>query len=202
MKRGKWIEKIDWVLAAELAAVCVMVIPILMVSFYALPLRDDFTNADHIRKSLMQHPSYIGAAISQIIYYYQNVSGYFLAFSLNYFISPLLRGGGRFFEGNCIFLQFFFYSSLYFLIYELLEFFHAIRDKKIILFVYILILFAFTNNEYNSEMETWYCVLIGYVAVAACMFWGIIFFLKAMQNDRMKKLNIPKRVKLSYIGMK
>lgn len=69
---------------------------------------------------------------------------------------------------------------------KLLEFFYNIQNIKITLFVYILILFAFTNNEYNSETISWYCTMIGYLFVVACSFWGIICFLRAIQSDRLK----------------
>lgn len=184
MKSMKWLRKIDWILMIELAAVCIIVIPILIVSFYAIPSADDFGNSVTIRKSLLQHSSYFGAALSEVIWYYKNISGYFFGAFLDFYISPLLRGGITALRWTVFFCNLFFYSSLYFLIDELLRFFYEIRDKRVSLLTYILMLFAFVNNEYNSEMITWYCALIGYVAVVACMFWGVIFFLKALQSNR------------------
>lgn len=56
--------------------------------------------------------------------------------------------------------------------------------------VYSLILFAFINSEYNTEMTSWYCTMVGYVLVIACTFWGDIFFLKAIQSGKIRHVAV------------
>lgn len=188
MKKRKLFQKMDGVLIAEIAVISIILLPVFIVSFYTLPSTDDYYNSVVIRTSLSHHRFYISAAISGTIYYWKNISGYFFGAFLNFYISPLLRGGIEALRITVFVLNFFFYVSLYFLVNELLEFFWCVRNIKIALLVYILVLFAFTNNEYNSEMISWYCTMIGYLFVVACSFWGIIYFLKAVQNNKLKYL--------------
>ena len=96
MEIKKWLRKIDEVLIVEIAAISVMLIPIFIISFYTLPSADDFVNSVTVRTSLLQRRFYLSAAISEVIYYYKNVSGYFFSAFLNFYISPLLRGALRF----------------------------------------------------------------------------------------------------------
>lgn len=184
VKSGKW--NIDLIFMAEIAVVCIMLIPILIISFYTIPAADDFVNSVTVRESLLQHRSYMAAAISEVVYYYKNISGYFFGAFLNFYISPLLRGGIGTLRAAVFIINLFFYISLYYLIYELLKFFYNIQDAKKTLLIYIFVLFSFLNNVYNSEMISWYCTMIGYAFVVACMFWGIIFFLKAIQSEKLK----------------
>ena len=188
MKNRKWAEKIDWVLMAEIAAVCVIVIPILIISLYALPARDDLINVAKVKSVLEEKHSYLLTAVSEVIYYYKNISGYYLGAFLNFYISPFLRGGILFLRVVIFAINLFFYTSLYFFVAELLYFFYHIKDRKVNILAYLLILFAMTNNDNNKEIWTWYCVSIGYVFVVAVMFWGIICFLRAMQNNKKKYL--------------
>lgn len=184
VKIKKWLQGIDGMIILEIVAVCIMLIPVFIISFYTIPSADDFVNSVTIRADLLEHHSYLSAAFNEVIYYYKNISGYFFGAFLNFYVSPLLRGGIKALRITVFFLNLFFYSSLYFFVDELLNFFYGVKNKKINLLVYILILFAFINNQYNSEMTTWYCTLISYVFVVSCMFWGIIFFLKALKSGK------------------
>lgn len=185
MKIRKWLQKMDGIIIAEIVAICTMLVPVFIISFYTIPSTDDFVNSVTIRKSLLQHRFYLNAAISETAYYWKNISGYFFGVFMNFFISPLLRGGIEALRIVVFILNFFFYTSLYFLVKKLLRFFYNIQNIKVIFLVYILVLFAFTNNEYNTEMISWYCTMIGYLFVAACGFWGIICFLEAIQSDKL-----------------
>lgn len=66
----------------------------------------------------------------------------------------------------------------------MLDFFYNIQKFKIVLLVYTFVLFTFINSEYNTDMISWYCTMIGYVFVVACMFWGSIFLLKAIRSGK------------------
>ncbi len=186
VKIRKGIQGADGILVAEIMAISIMLVPVFIISFYTLPSTDDFFNSVVMRTGLSDHRFYISAAISAVAYYWKNISGYFFSAFLNFYISPLLRGGVEALRVTVFILNLFFYTSLYFFVNKLLEFFYNIRNLKDILLAYILVLFAFTNNEYNSEMISWYCTMIGYLFVVACSFWGIICFLKAIQSDKLK----------------
>ncbi|RKJ46728.1 hypothetical protein D7X98_00010 [bacterium 1XD8-76] len=186
VKIKKWLQGIDGMIILEIVAVCIMLIPVFIISFYTIPSADDFVNSVTIRTSMQNHRFYISAAISEVIYYYKNVSGYFFGAFLNFYISPLLRGGMGALRLTVFLLNLYFFVSLYFFINEFLRFFYNIRSLKVILFVYTLVLFIFINCKYNSEMTSWYCTMIGYIFIVACTFWGIIFFLKAIQSGEIK----------------
>lgn len=186
MRNRKWMKKIDWVLMTEIAAVCMIVFPILIISLYVLPAGDDFVNVARVKKVLLEKHSYFIMAISEVIHYYKNISGYYSGAFLNFYLSPFLRGGIVLQRIVVCSINLFFYVSLYFFVNELLCFFYHIKNKKVNILAYLLILFAMTNHYNNRDMWTWYCALVGYVFIAAMMFWGIIFFLKALQNNKRK----------------
>lgn len=188
MKIKKFLRKMDGVLSAEIAAISIMLVPVFIISFYTIPSTDDFYNSVVIKTSLLHHRFYLTAAISEAIYYWKNISGYFFSAFLNFYISPLLRGGIEGVQVTVFVLNLFFYVSLYLVVDKLLRFFYGVRNIRITLLAYALVLFAFTNNEYNTEMISWYCTMIGYLFMVACSFWGIIFFLKAIQSDKLKYL--------------
>lgn len=178
-------KKINWFLMIEIVLICIILLPILIVSLYALPAADDFSNTNRVEMLLVEKYSYMKVALSEASYYYKNVSGYFFAAFLNFFLSPFLRGGITALRGVVFILNLFFYISLFFLVNELLKFFINSKNIELKVLVYILVLFAFTNNNNNIEIWAWYCVVVGYVFIVGCMFWGIIFFLKALKTDKL-----------------
>lgn len=188
MKIKKRLQQIDGILMAEIAVVCIILVPVFIISFYTIPSADDFVNSVTIRTSLLRRRFYVSAALNETIYYWKNISGYFFASFLNFYISPLLRGGIEALRITVFILNISFYASLYFFVNKLLRFFYGVQNVKIILLTYILLLFAFINNQYNSEMISWYCAVIGYLFIVACSFWGIICFLEAIQSDELKYL--------------
>ena len=184
MKIKKWFQRIDGILITEMAVIGIMLIPVFIISFYTIPSTDDFSNIVTVRTALQHHRFYISAALSEVIYHYKKISGYFFTAFLNFYISPFLRGGMGGLRVTIFLINLFFYVSLYFFVDEMLNFFFNIRSLKAVLFAYILVLFAYINCEYHMEMTTWYCTLVGYVLVVACSFWGIIFCLKAMRRGK------------------
>ncbi len=176
--------KVDWVLIGEIVSICVILIPIFVLSFYAIPGGDDFANSNKIKTSMAEGYSYTGAALHMSVHYYKNVSGYFFGVFLNFLISPLLRGGISALRITVFAANLFFYLSLYVFVANLLKILFEVDKIKIKLLSYFLVLFAVTNNYNNSETWTWYCVLISYVLLTGCMFWGIIFFLKAIKSGK------------------
>lgn len=176
--------KIDWVLIGEIVSICAILIPIFILSFYSIPGGDDFANSNKIKTSMSEGYSHIGASLHMAIIYYKNVSGYFSAMFLNFFISPLLRGGISALRITVFAINLFFYLSLYGFVANLLKIFFEIDNIKVKLLSFFLVLFAITNNYNNSETWEWYCVLIAYVFLVGSMFWGVIFFLKAIKSGK------------------
>lgn len=176
--------KIDWILIGEIVSICVILIPIFVLSFYAIPGGDDFANSNKIKASMAEGYSHIGASLHMTVHYYKNISGYFFAMFLNFFLSPLLRGGISALRITVFAINLFFYLSLYVFVANLLSIFFEIDNIKVKLLSFFLVLFAITNNYNNSETWEWYCVLIAYVFLVGCMFWGITFFLKAIKSGK------------------
>lgn len=175
---------IDWILIGEILSISFIIIPILVLSFYAIPGGDDFANTNKIRTSMAEGYSHLEASLHMTAHYYKNVSGYFFSMFLNFFISPLLRGGISALRITVFAINLFFYMSLYVFVINILKLFFEIDKLKIKLLLYFLVLFAITNNYNNSETWEWYCVSIAYVFVTGCMFWGIVFFLKAIKSGK------------------
>lgn len=177
--------KIDWILIGEIVSICVILIPIFVLSFYAIPAADDFSMSNKITTSMAEGGySHIGASLYMTIHYWKNFGGYFFALFANWVISPLLRGGISALRITVFAINVFFYLSLYGFVANLLKIFFKMDNIKIKLSSYFLVLFAITNNYNNSETWTWYCVSIAYVFLIGCMFWGIIFFLKAVKYGK------------------
>lgn len=81
-------------------------------------------------------------------------------------------------------INLFFYLSLCYFVTDCLKEVCNIPNRKSTVGAWIVVLFAFTNNYNNSEIWTWYCVLVAYVLIVTFMFWGIIFFIKAVKNSK------------------
>ena len=174
----------DKVIMYEIIIISTIILPILIASTYSLPAADDFFNAYSMKEILRDNNSYIGAVLHRTYEFYRNSGGYTFSFFLNYFFSPYLLVGIKALRIANLFINLFFYVSLYFFIKSTLQNSFEIYNKKLILGVYILVLIAFTNNYNNSETLTWYCVSVAYVLVVTFMLWGIIFFIKAIQNGK------------------
>lgn len=130
MKIRKWVQKMDGILITEIVAISIMLVPVFIISFYTIPSTDDFNNFVTIRTALEHHHFYINAAISEVIYYYKNVSGYYFAAFLNFYISPFLRGGIVALRITVFLINFFFFVSLYFLYTKCLIFFITFKNLK------------------------------------------------------------------------
>lgn len=176
--------KIDWILMGEIVSICVILIPIFILSFYAIPAADDFSMSNKITASMAEGYSHIGASLHMTIVYYKYFGGYFFALFANWLVSPLLRGGINALRITVFAINLFFYLSLYVFVKNLLKIFFEAENLKVKLLLYFLVLFAITNNYNNSETWTWYCVSIAYVFLIGCMFWGIIFFIKAVKCEK------------------
>lgn len=180
---GKFIKE-EKILLLEIVIICIIVLPILAISFYALPAADDFSNTNRMGMLLIEEHSYLKVALSEVWSYYKSTSGYFFSAFLNFFLSPFLRGGITALRGTVFTINLFFYLSLYVFVDKISKFLGDKIDRRKCLYIYIIALMAFTNNYNNVETWTWYCVLIAYVFVVACVFWGVAFFIQALQNDK------------------
>ncbi len=179
------IDQIDWIQIGEVVAICLIIIPILGVSLYALPAADDFSDAFLVRNSMAdQHYSYGVAAIKSTILRYKIWGGYYFANFLNLFISSFSRGGVQGLRFTVFVINLFFYSSLCYFVVSFLKTIYHVKNKRVLLLACLLMLWIFTNGYCHSETWTWNCVLVAYVLVVACMFWGDVFLLKAIKSDK------------------
>lgn len=187
----KWVKnlknkskKVDMIFWGEILVIAAMIIPVLLVSLHALPAEDDFFKAYVMKLKVDENQSYFQSAFNQAKGLYNTVGGYVFANFLSYFFSPLLRGGVKAVQGTAFIINLFFYFSLCFFVINVLISICNVKNKRVTFAICILILFAFTNDYNNSQVLTWYCVLVEYVLLVAGALWGIYFFLKALQSGK------------------
>ena len=178
------LEKFDKIIVGEVAILCIMILPIIVLSLYSVPSSDDFFKAYAIKLNLEEGRSYLQGTIRRIIDLYRTSGGYFFANFLSYLFSPLVRGGVNALRGVNFVVNIFFYFSLVYIIYYIIKNVCKVYDRRIILLGSMVILGAVTNNDYHSEVVTRYCVVVEYVLLVTGMLWGIFFFIKAIQSEK------------------
>lgn len=88
---GKFIKE-EKILLLEIVIICIIVLPILAISFYALPAADDFSNTNRMGMLLIEEHSYLKVALSEVWSYYKSTSGYFFSAFLIFFYHHFCEG--------------------------------------------------------------------------------------------------------------
>lgn len=176
--------KVDKIIVCEIIIISIFILPILILSTYSVPAADDFFKAYVMRLNIEEGKSYVRSAFERILNIYESSGGYIFANFLSHFFSPMVRGGiWALRVVVCIVNTFFWISLCLFVRFSMINSCKVYSERKILL-ACILVVLALTNNDINSEVMTWYCVVVEYVLLVAGMLWGILFFIKALQKEK------------------
>lgn len=161
----------------------VMVIPILIFAGKSVPAADDFSNAIRLLEHQDEYSNGISLAFARSIDLYKSTSGYFFAAFLNYLFTPFLRWGLKGLRIFNILANVVFVLSLFFLVHVFTR--KALKMNQLFTWAFFCILLTELINGYsNSEIYTWYCVLVAYILPAALMFISLALCIESNTDNR------------------
>ena len=161
----------------------VMVIPIIIFASKSMPAADDFSNAVRLLEHPNEYSNCISLAFAQSVDLYKSTSGYFFAAFLNYLFTPYLRGGLNGLRVFNILANVVFVLSLFFLVHVFTR--KALKMNQLFTWAFFCILLTELINGYsNSEIYTWYCVLVAYILPAALMFISLALCIESNTDNR------------------
>lgn len=173
------------IIAFEVVLICAIVLPILLLSLYTLPIKDDFANALRIKQEL-GNSGFLVTAIRITKSWWFSMGGYYSAMFLHIWLSIYFRWGILGLRITSFIINSFLFLSLYFLIKETLRNIFKMERLEVRLAFFIPVLFLFLYNCVNREMFFWNCTLIGYELMIAIMLCGITCYIRALKNNSIK----------------
>lgn len=169
-----------------------IIIPVIIYAGFSMPAADDFSNAVYV-STCKGGSSFAYTALTCTIASYYEIGGYFFSAFLNYFFSPFLRTG---IAGLRIFnalVNILFFTSLFCFIRSF-SVKIARSSKTVAIIIYSMLVFIIVNGHSNSEVYTWYCVLVGYVLPISVMLFSLSILIDCVTSKRESKLYIPASV--------
>lgn len=174
---------INYKLITLFVVIIIVICPILVYAAHSLPAADDYSNAGKIRECLNDSQTMFGAAVSATKDAYNNIGGYFFSAFLNYYFSPFFRNG---ITGVRVFntiAHIFFFISAFFLT--------AVFSRRLlkinwidVIGIYCIFIVGLANNDSNSEIYTWYVVLVAYVIPIAVMMVAHALFVLGLTTNK------------------
>ena len=161
----------------------VMVIPIIIFASKSVPAADDFSNAVRLLEQQDEYSNRFSLAFARSIDLYKNTSGYFFAAFLNYLFTPYLRWGLNGLRIFNILANAVFFLSLFFLVQVFTR--KALKMDQLFMWAFFCILLTELINGYsNSEIYTWYCVLVAYILPVSLMFISLALCIESNTDNR------------------
>lgn len=162
----------------EVTGTIIMIIPILIYAGLSMPAADDFTNAVSTMEYWNKYPNSLIAAAVKTFDLYFDVGGYYFSAYLNFFFVPILRFGINGIRVFNVLTHIFFFFSAYYMVASFTN--YVLRGNlKLKWLLFVLFLFSLINNYCNSEIYTWYCVMVAYVLPLAFMFIMVGLFIRS-----------------------
>lgn len=166
----------------EAGAIGILLLPVLITSLYSLPAMDDYSAS-------VTYLSYRTGTLTGMMEYlnifFKQWGGCYFSVMIEFFIAPFARGGVQMLQWANFLGELFFYVSLFCLISYLYSTFCTWQHKRhAAIITYGLLVFLIVSNDSMPSIITWWCVVSVYIIVAACMFLGILFYLKALQENK------------------
>ncbi|MBO6108601.1 MAG: hypothetical protein J6P16_04250 [Eubacterium sp.] len=164
----------------------VIILPILFYALLSVPAADDATNCLTMKSYIDSGDGYFYGAVKQTVKLYENTSGYYFAAFINYFTTPFARWGIDGLRIVNLILNCIFFISLYALVRAVCKTLLKTSEHHWKLFFFVL--FLVVNGYANTEIYTWYCVLIAYVFSVSIMLFGLALFIDC------EKKTLPKLI--------
>ena len=152
---------------ALLLAILIVIIPIIIYATKSFPVADDFGNSGFVRDQMVGG-SYFLTACKLAVDSYFRIGGYYFAAFMNYFFSPFLRMG---ITGVRIFnpiVHVVFFASSFLLAASFSRYIIKV-DIDMTLVLYFAFIASLVNDRVNSEVYSWYVVMVAYVLPISVM---------------------------------
>ena len=148
--------------------VAIVLLPILVYSIHSIPAADDYSNAVAISAYWNTYSNSFFAALMRDVDLYKSLGGYYFASFLNVFFVPFLRFGITGLRVFNFIVNGFFAVSLYYFVDKFAC--DLLKTKKNITWLIFAIIETMLVNTYmNTEIYTWYCVLVAYILPMSLM---------------------------------
>ena len=163
----------------------IVIIPTLIIAGKSVPAADDYSNSIFFRASWDAYKSPFIASLAESAGLYKTTSGYYFAAFLNCFCSPFLRHGIQGLRAFNLLTSLFFYFSALILCRAFSA--GALKDARRVFtwVVFASFVIMIVNGHKNSEVYTWYVVLVAYVLPLAFM---LLTFAALIQASEKKKI--------------
>lgn len=171
-----------YIILLEGIILCAILMPVLVLSMYAVPVKDDFSTAVRVQQELGESGMLV-ASLRVTASRWISWGGFYSALFFNYWLNPYMRMGIWGLRITILMINIFFAFSIYFFIKCILKYLFEITSTKIYLAFYLPILFMFVNNYLNEEIFFWYCVSVSYVLLTSIMLLGFTFCMRAIKNN-------------------
>lgn len=148
-------------------AILMVIIPIIIYATKSFPVADDFGNSGFVRDQMVGG-SYFLTACKLTVDSYFRIGGYYFAAFMNYFFSPFLRMG---ITGVRIFnpiIHLVFFLSAFLLVWAFSKCIIKV-DIEASLALYFAFIASIVNDRVNSEVYSWYVVMVAYVLPISVM---------------------------------
>jgi len=162
-------KKDNLIILSLLIGIVVLILPYAYTILHAVPSSDDFVMAVGVDKNHL-----FSEAVRVANHYYLNWGGIWIASFLEVFLNPLLRFGTVSIMYGVEMLCFFFLFVLVLLwmVRNIFVYVLKIKDWKVVLGTYIVILLAILNISIWTEIFYWF--------VGSCYLWGMLFGMSAI----------------------
>ena len=172
---GEYFMKKDRYINIILAALAIIIVlPILLLSFYTVPYNDDFATIwDVTQKMQNTGKGMFDSALALTIGRFENWGGFYAGSFFNYFINPYIRWGIIGHQITIFAINLVWVAALFLFIRVIMCDICKVKDWKSTLIIYIGLLLCFFDLYYYSETTYWYCTAVSYVLLAAAMLYGI-----------------------------
>lgn len=173
--------------------VLVMIMPIMVYSFLAVPFADDFSYASNTRDAIGMSGSIIGGVLYRVWYEYLTFEGgMFKVFMMGVGSIPFLYGGLLGLRCYIALIHILFYVSLFVFIKTIVSYtVTGIGRRWSVSFaVFTILTFWIINNQTNQEMYTWALIQSAYVVPIIFMFVSVTLFVKYLTAIDIKRQRI------------
>lgn len=176
-------KKIDtYILFMEIVVLIFLILPILIVSFFSIPIGDDFSTGYEVLKKMEEGKNIWNAAMACTVHRYLVWGGFYSGQFLNFLINPYINWGMAGYHIVIFLINLFSMVSLYFFVYSILKYIFDVHRVSIHMTFYLMSILMFYEVAYNSEIYYWYCVSVSYTLLISLMLWAIGLALKIINK--------------------
>lgn len=164
--------------------VIIIIAPLLLATYYAVPAADDFSNSSVV---LERSDSILKSAALLTAEEYFNWQGTVSATFLLYAASPMLRGGTLAIKLGCAMVTLIYVFSVYFLVFSVARYIFGETRLYVIHSIYCVVLLFATMGRYVGQAFYWFCGAMVHTLPFALCILGIGFTIRMLKSQKKKK---------------